>query len=51
MFEAHSQIICTIFGINVYFYGVILAFAIIIGTLVADYIGFRFFGSDGLRTD
>ncbi len=44
MFEAHSQIICTIFGINVYFYGVILAFAIIIGTLVADYIGFRFFG-------
>ena len=43
MFEAHSQIICTIFGINVYFYGVILAFAIIVGTLVSDYIGFRFF--------
>lgn len=43
MFEAHSQIICTIFGINVYFYGVILALAIIVGTLVADYLGFRFF--------
>ena len=43
MFEAHSQIICTIFGVNIYFYGVILAFAIIVGTLVADYIGFRWF--------
>lgn len=43
MFEAQSQIICTIFGIHIYFYGVILALAIIIGTLVADYCGATFF--------
>ena len=43
MFESHSQIICTIFGIHIYFYGVILATAIITGTFVADYIGSKFF--------
>ena len=43
MFEAHSQIICTLFGVHIYFYGVILAMAIIIGTFVADYIGTNFF--------
>ena len=44
MFEAHSQIICTIFGIKIYFYGVILAIAISVGTLVANYFGEKFFG-------
>ena len=44
MFASHSQIICTIFGIIIYFYGVILAFAIIAGTFIADYIGTKFFG-------
>ena len=44
MFEAHSQIICTIFGINIYFYGVILAFAIIAGAFVSDYVGSKFLG-------
>ena len=43
MFESHSQIICTIFGMNIYFYGVILAIAIVVGTFVADYIGSKFF--------
>ena len=44
MFEAHSQIICTIFGVKIYFYGVILAIAISIGTLVANFFGERYFG-------
>ena len=43
MFEAHSQIICTIFGVKIYFYGVILAIAISVGTLVANYVGEKFF--------
>lgn len=43
MFASHSQIICTIFGINIYFYGVVLALAIVVGTFVADYIGTKFF--------
>lgn len=43
MFESHSQIICTIFGVHIYFYGVILAFAIVVGTFVSDYIGTKFF--------
>ena len=43
MFASHSQIICTIFGLHIYFYGVILALAIVIGTFVADYVGTKFF--------
>ena len=43
MFASHSQIICTIFGLHIYFYGVILALAIVIGTFVADYIGTKFY--------
>ncbi len=43
MFQAHSQVLCNFFGINIYFYGVILAIAIIVGTLVADFIGNKFF--------
>ena len=43
MFESHSQIICTLFGFHIYFYGVILAAAIVTGTLVSDYIGTKFF--------
>ena len=43
MFASHSQIICTIFGIHIYFYGVILALAIVVGSFVADYIGVKFF--------
>ena len=44
MFASHSQIICTIFGIHIYFYGVILALAIVIGAFVSDYFGSKFFG-------
>lgn len=43
MFESHSQIICTIFGFNIYFYGVILALAIVVGVFVADHIGTKFY--------
>ena len=44
MFASHSQIICTIFGVHIYFYGVILALAIVTGTLLSDYLGEKFFG-------
>jgi len=44
MFASHSQIICTVFGLHIYFYGVILAFAIVVGTFVADFIGTKYFG-------
>jgi len=43
MFASHSQIICTIFGVHIYFYGVILALAIVVGTFLSDYIGTKFF--------
>ena len=43
MFESHTQIICTIFGVHIYFYGIILAFAIIVGTFLSDYVGEKFF--------
>ncbi len=43
MFASPSQILFTVFGINIYYYGVILAFAIAVGTLVADYIGTKYF--------
>lgn len=43
MFQAHSQIICTIFGMHIYFYGVVLAIAIIIGTFVSEHISNHFF--------
>ena len=44
MFEAHSQIICTLFGVKIYFYGVILAIAISVGTLVSNFVGEKFLG-------
>lgn len=44
MFASHSQILCTVFGVNIYFYGVILALAIVAGTFVSDYFGNKFFG-------
>ncbi len=43
MFASHSQILCTVFGVDIYFYGVILALAIIAGTFVSDYFGQKFF--------
>ena len=43
MFAAHSQVICTIFGLNIYFYGVILALAIIAGTFTAEYFAKKHF--------
>lgn len=44
MFASHSQIICTIFGLHIYFYGVILAIAITTGTFVSEYISQTFYG-------
>lgn len=43
MFTAPSQILCTFFGVNIYYYGVLMALAISVGTLVADWIGTGFF--------
>ena len=44
MFASHSQILCTIFGVHIYYYGVLLALAIITGTFVAEYISTKFMG-------
>ena len=43
MFTSPSQILCTIFGVNIYYYGVILALAIAVGTIVSDCIGTKYF--------
>lgn len=43
MFASHSQIICTVFGLQIYFYGVILALAIIAGTFFCEYISQKFY--------
>ena len=43
MFTSPSQILCTVYGVNIYYYGVIMALAIAIGTLVSDYLGAKFF--------
>ena len=43
MFTSPSQILCTIFGIKIYFYGVIMALAISIGVLVSDFIAYKFY--------
>ena len=44
MFASPSQILCTICGVNIYYYGVIMAIAISIGTLYSDWVGTKFFG-------
>ena len=44
MFASHSQIICTIFGVHIYFYGVILALAIVAGTFISEYFSTKYFG-------
>ena len=44
MFASHSQILCTIFGVHIYFYGVILAIAITVGTFISDEIATKYFG-------
>ena len=43
MFTSPSQILCTIFGVKIYYYGVIMALAITVGILVADYIASKYF--------
>ena len=43
MFAAPSQILCTICGVHIYFYGVILAIAMAVGTLTADFIGTKYY--------
>ncbi|MBR2430332.1 prolipoprotein diacylglyceryl transferase [bacterium] len=43
MFESHSQIICTIFGLHIYFYGVILAIAILLGTFFSEFVSVKYF--------
>ena len=43
MFTSPSQIFFSLFGVNIYFYGVIMAVAIVVGTLVSNYIGEKFY--------
>lgn len=43
MFTSPSQILCTIFGVHIYYYGVIMALAIAIATLFADWLGVKYF--------
>ena len=43
MFTSPSQIIFTVFGVDIYYYGVIMAFAIAVSTLIADMLGTKFF--------
>ena len=43
MFASHSQIICTVFGLNIYYYGVILALAIVFGVFISEYFGNKYF--------
>lgn len=43
MFTSPSQILCSIFGVNIYYYGIIMALAICVGVLVSDYFGTKFF--------
>ena len=43
MFTSPSQILCTVFGVHIYYYGVIMALAIAIGTWFSDWIGTKFF--------
>lgn len=43
MFTSPSQILCTFLGINIYYYGVIMACAIAVGVLVSDIIGTKYF--------
>ena len=44
MFTSPSQIACTIFGVNIYYYGVIMALAISVGVLVSNFIGEKYYG-------
>lgn len=43
MFTSPSQILCTVFGVHIYYYGVILALAIMVGTFVSEYISVKFY--------
>lgn len=44
MFTSPSQILFTIFGVNIYYYGVIMALAISVGVLISDWCGTKYFG-------
>ena len=43
MFTSPSQIVFSINGLNIYWYGIIMALAIAVGTLVSDWIGAKYF--------
>lgn len=44
MFESPSQILCTVMGVNIYYYGIIMAIAISVGVLISDWFGSKYFG-------
>ena len=43
MFTSPSPILFTLFGVNIYYYGVIMAIAISVGVLISDWIGCKYF--------
>lgn len=43
MFTSPSQVLCTILGIKIYYYGVIMAIAISVGVLISDWLGTKYF--------
>ena len=43
MLVSPSQILCSVMGVNIYYYGVIMAAAITVGTLISDWAGTKFF--------
>ncbi len=43
MFSSPSQVLFSVFGFKIYYYGVIMAIAIVAGVLSADYIGKKYF--------
>ena len=44
MFASPSQVLLTVFGVNIYYYGVIMALSITVGVLFSDWFGYKFFG-------
>ena len=44
MFTSPTQVLFSVFGMQIYCYGIILAVAILAGTLVSEYISIKFYG-------
>ena len=44
MFTSPTQVLFSIFGMQIYCYGIVLAVAILAGTLVSEYVSIKFYG-------